>query len=34
MSTKDKKQISKALKKVNFFSLKQESVVEKDDIDS
>ena len=34
MSHKDKKQISKALKKVAFFSLKHESVVEAHDLDS
>ena len=34
MNKKDKSQITKAIKKVNFFSLKQESVVEKEDLDS
>ena len=34
MSMKDKQQIQKVLKKVNFFSLRPENVVEKDDIDS
>ena len=34
MTNKDKKQITKAIKKVNFFSLKQESVVDKEDLDS
>lgn len=34
MSMKDKQQIQKVLKKVNFFCLRPENVVEKEDIDS
>lgn len=34
LATKDKEQIQKVIKKVNFFSLRPENVVEKEDIDS
>lgn len=34
LSIKDKQQIQKVIKKVNFFALRPENVVEKEDIDS